>query len=311
MSAFKAILGAGCACWMASLSGAWAQPAPSINSGGIVNAASSAPGAPLAPGSIASVYGTFLLAQPFSALSVPLPGDLGGLSLAFGAVSAPLFYASGEQVNLQVPWELAGQSTAALTATLAGQTSAPQTVSLAAYAPGLFSLNGQGTGPGAILDSSYRLITSANPAIAGFTAILIYGTGLGPVTNAPPTGEPAPGDAPTTTKTPVVTIGGVQAQVLWSGLAPGSVGEYQVNVLVPANAPAGDAVAVILSMEGVASNTVTIVVQPPSADQRADQLLTQLTQDEKIQLVYAPAARLPTRSRCREGPRVTCRESPR
>ena len=284
MSAFKAL---GCACLVASLTGAWAQPALSINSGGVVNAASSAPGASLAPGSIASIYGNFPIGAPSVALATPLPTSLGGLSLAFGAVEAPLFYASSGQVNLQIPWELADQSQASLTATLAGQTSAPQTVNLAQFAPGIFSMNGQGTGPGAILDSSYQLITPSHPAGAGITVILIYCTGLGPVTHQPPTGVPAPSNPPAVaTMTPVVTIGGVPAQVLFAGLAPGSVGEYQVNALVPANAPTGDSVPVILYSGDVTSNTVEIAVQPPTPDQRADQLIAQMTQDQEIQLVY-------------------------
>jgi beta-glucosidase len=286
MSALKAILRAGCAWLIASLTGAWAQPAPSINSGGIINAASSAPGAPVSPGSIASVYGNFLLSTPSWASAIPLPDSLEGLSLTAGTVDAPLFYAGSGQVNLQIPWELSGQSQP-LTATLAGQTSAPQPVNLAPFAPGIFSMNGQGTGAGAILDSSYNLITSTNPAGAGVTVILIYCTGLGAVTPPQQTGASAPSSPPamTTTK-PTVTIGGVPADVQFSGLAPGSVGEYQVNAVVPANAPTGDAIPVILSIGGVASNTVQIAVQPPTADQRADQLLALMTQDQKIQLVY-------------------------
>jgi beta-glucosidase len=287
MSVLKALLRAGCACLMASLTGAWAQPAPSINSGGIINAASSAPGAPVSPGSIASVYGNFPIGATAFPLEVPLPTSLEGLSLAFGAVETPLFYVSGTQVNLQIPWEMAAPSQPSLTATLAGQTSAPQTVNLAPFAPGIFSVNGQGAGPGAIQDSSYQLITQSNPASVGITVILIYCTGLGPVTNQPQTGAAAPSNPLAVTKTkPSVTIGGAPADVLFYGLAPGSVGEYQVNALVPANAPTGDAVPVILSIGGATSNTMQIAVQPPTADQRADQLLTQMTQDQKIQLVY-------------------------
>ena len=287
MSASKALRFAGCACLMASLTGAWAQPVPSINSGGVINAANSAPGAPLAPGSIASAYGGFLVNAPAVAAAVPLPSSLEGLSLAFGATGAPLFYASGTQVNLQIPWELTGESQASLTATLAGQTSSPETVNIAPFAPGIFSMNGQGFGPGAIQDSSYQLIAASNPAGAGATTILIYCTGLGAVTNQPQTGAAAPSNPLAATKTtPTVTIGNVPAQVLWSGLAPGSVGLYQVNVLVPANAPTGNAVPVVVSIGGATSNAVEIAVQPPTPDQRAAQLLTQMTQDQKIQLVY-------------------------
>jgi beta-glucosidase len=285
MSACKAILGAGCACLAASLTGAWAQSTPSINPGGVVNAASSA--APVAPGSIASVYGNFLLSAASQATAVPLPTSLGGLSLTFGGTNAPLFYASGGQVNLQVPWELAGQSQASLTGTLAGQTGAAQTVTLAPFAPGIFTLNGQGTGPAAVLDDSYNLINTSNPAAAGITTLLLYCTGLGAVSNPPPTGAAATGNPlSVTTTTPTVTIGGVSAPVAWSGLAPGTVGEYQVNVFVPATAPTGNAVPAILYIGGAQSNTVEIAVQPPTADQRAAQLLSQMTLEQQLQLVY-------------------------
>jgi uncharacterized protein (TIGR03437 family) len=58
-----------------------------------------------------------------------------------------------------------------------------------------------------------------------------------------------------------VTIGGVRGKVLFSGLAGGLVGVYQVNVQMPLNAPVGNAVPVLLSLDGVSSNTVTIAVQ--------------------------------------------------
>jgi hypothetical protein len=146
-------------------------------------------------------------------------------------------------------------------------------------------VNGQGTGAGAILDDSYHVITSSNPA-AGITTILLYCTGLGPVTYPPPTGAAATSNPLSLTiAAPTVTIGGVPAQVAWSGLAPGSVGEYQVNVFIPANAPTGNAVPVVLSIGGVMSNAVEVAVQPPT-DQRADQLLSQMTPDLELQLVY-------------------------
>jgi uncharacterized protein (TIGR03437 family) len=82
-------------------------------------------------------------------------------------------------------------------------------------------MNGQGIGQGAILDTSYRLVDSSNPASAGSAILQIYCTGLGAVTYQPPSGSPPGGQLSQTTTTPTVTIGGVQAQVLFSGLAPG------------------------------------------------------------------------------------------
>jgi uncharacterized protein (TIGR03437 family) len=233
----------------------------SINPGGVVNAASSAPGA-VAPGSIVSAYGSFSLGAPSQAGGVPLPVSLSGLSMRFGGMPTPLYYASSGQVNLQAPWELAGQTQTTLTAALGSQTSVAQTVNLAPFAPGIFSMNGQGTGPGAILDSQYRLVGSSNPASVG-DVVQIYCTGLGAVTNQPASGFPAPfSPRAETTTTPVVAIGGTSAQVLYSGLTPGSVGLYQINAQVPSGIATGPAVPIVVSIGGVASNTVTVAIQP-------------------------------------------------
>ncbi len=116
-----------------------------VSAGGVVNAASYM--RPMAPGSIAAVFGNFL--PPISSAT---------LSVQFGAGAAvPLLYTSPGQLDVQIPWELAGQSQATITATSNGQVSAPQTVNIATYAPAIFSMNGQGTGQGAIVDATGRL----------------------------------------------------------------------------------------------------------------------------------------------------------
>lgn len=237
---------------------------PKIGAGGVVNDASYT--APVAPGSIAAVFGDFFLSAGSSDTDLPLSSSLQNLSFQFsGGAAAPLYYVSSSQANIQVPWELAGQKTASLTATLNGTIGAAQTVNVAPFAPAIFTLNAQGTGPGAILDSSYRLVDSANPVSAGDT-ILIYCTGLGAVSNQPPTGSPAlSSPLSETTSTPTVNIGTALGTVAesasFSGLAPDFVGLYQVNALVPASVTAGSAVPVTITMGGVTSNTVTIVVQ--------------------------------------------------
>jgi sugar lactone lactonase YvrE len=116
-----------------------------LNTGGVVNAASYT--ASVAPGSIVSVYGIFGLPAPIGADVSPLPAALGGVSLQFsGAPAAPLFFASAFQVNAQVPWELGGQSQATVSVKASGQISGLQPVNIASYAPGVFAMNGQGTG---------------------------------------------------------------------------------------------------------------------------------------------------------------------
>jgi uncharacterized protein (TIGR03437 family) len=261
---------------------------PSINNGGVVNVASYAAGAPVAPGSIAAVFGNFLISSTSQSSTLPLPTRLSGVSLQFGGgVLAPLFFVSSGQSNIQVPWELAGQKQASLAAVVNGQTGTAVTVSIAPFAPGIFSTNAQGTGQGAILDSSYKLVDSSNPATAGSTYIQIYCTGLGAVSNQPASGAVAPSiPLAGTTTTPTVTIGGVSAQVQFSGLAPGFVGVYQVNVQVPAATLAGNAVPVVISIGGAASNTVTIAVQPPASPSGATFSLPVMYQGTRYNLYF-------------------------
>ena len=240
----------------------WSTNSSSVTPGGassLVNAASYA--ASVAPGSVATAFGDFSLNEPVSALGVPLPPILDGLSLKFSpGFSAPLFYASATQANIQIPWELAGSESSSLTAILGGQASSQFTITLAAFAPAIFGMNGQGTGQGAILDARYELVDASNPAAAG-DVVQIYSTGLGAVTNQPASGHASPfSPLAFTLVNPMVTIGGLPARVLFSGLTPGAVGLYQVNAEVPAGAPAGPAAPVALSIGGKASNTVTIAI---------------------------------------------------
>jgi uncharacterized protein (TIGR03437 family) len=241
---------------------------PQINAGGVVNGASYT--APVVPGSIADVFGTFFLTSTSIDTTLPLETSLQNLSFEFSGVqgfgsigTAPLYFVSGTQANIQVPWEVGGQASVTLAAVLNGTAGASQTVDVAAFAPAIFTTNSQGSGPGAIQDSSYNLISASNPAIAGTTTILIYCTGLGAVSaNQPATGAPASLTelAPTSNQA-TVTIGGVTENAAFSGLAPGFVGLYQVNALVPSGVSSGSAVPVTITVGGVTSNTVTIVVQ--------------------------------------------------
>jgi len=234
---------------------------PVISAGGIVNAASSVPG-PVAPGALVSVYGGFPVNSPAQASTVPWPITLSGLSFQFTGIPAPLYYVSPSMADLQIPWELVGSNQASVVATAGTQTSAPQIVNLAPFSPGIFSMNAQGTGQGAILDSQYRLVDSSNPASVE-DIIQIYCTGLGPVSNQPPSGSPAPtSPLAETTNVPTVMIGGSPAQVWFSGLTPGSVGLYQINVKIPTGIATGPSVPVSVLIGAGTSNTVTVGVQP-------------------------------------------------
>jgi uncharacterized protein (TIGR03437 family) len=81
------------------------------------------------------------------------------------------------------------------------------------------------------------------------------------VANQPATGAAVSDASATTTQTPTVTIGGVQASTSFAGLAPGYVGVYQINALVPTTITPGAAVSLGLSSGGMSSKSVTFAVQ--------------------------------------------------
>lgn len=136
-----------------------------------------------------------------------------------------------------------------------------QTITIATAAPGIFTTNQQGTGAGAILHAGdFRTVSESAPARPG-EFISIFCTGLGPLTSPVADGNAAPYPPPETILTPEVRVGGIVANVSFSGLAPGFVGLYQVNIQVPLAAPTGNAVPLVLTSGGVSSNIVTIAIQ--------------------------------------------------
>jgi uncharacterized protein (TIGR03437 family) len=240
---------------------------PAFAANGVVNGASFA--APLAPGMIASLFGTGLASTTALASSSPLPVTLAGASLQMEGFSAPLFFASPAQINFQVPWEVQGRTSAALTLA-AGGTWVTATVPISSTAPAIFSTNSTGRGQGAILLTPGGEIAAARGSISGRTTrparrgedISIYCIGLGPVSNTPRTGAPAASNPLSQALTlPGALIGNVPAAVTFAGLAPGFVGLYQVNAQIPQSALTGDAVSVVLSIGGTTSNTVTISIE--------------------------------------------------
>jgi uncharacterized protein (TIGR03437 family) len=238
-----------------------ASKLPLVFRDGWVNAASFDRYKPLAPGMIFSLFGSNLAEGRNLASQIPLPRTLGNIKATIGGYEAPLFYADSGQVNAQVPFELT-PGVATLVVTGKDAAGAPGTVTIVNAQPGVFTVSQSGTGQGVVLDGLNNLVDSSHAVKAG-EAVVIYATGLGATSPAVATGQAAPAVPPLAlVTTPVkVTIGGVEATVEFAGLAPGFVGLHQVNARVPAGVSPGNAVALVLTQNGVASNTVTIAVK--------------------------------------------------
>jgi len=239
--------------------------APTIRSGGVVNAGSGLAGA--APGAYVTIYGVALSPSTRSSNTPYLPLSLSGVSVSFDAPQANLSlpgrisFVSDSQINVQVPWELQGLNSVQMKVSFGLLQSSLYTLQLSEFAPAFFEFADPATGRlmAAALDQSFQLVSSSNPVGRG-KVLQLYVNGLGAVSNTPASGEIALGQPLSTTRVqPVVTIGGQPAAVQFSGLAPNLVGLYQVNVLVPENSPTG-VQQVTLSINGVASKSTNVAV---------------------------------------------------
>ena len=237
---------------------------PAISSGGIVDAASFTSGRAVAPGSIVSVFGVGLADQSASAIQLPLPYGIDGTAFSFDVPSASIslpgrfFYVSPNQLNIQVPWELAGQSSVTVKVIINFTYSAEYTLPLATYSPGFFANNVNGQLLAAALDSNNKVISTSNPVARGST-VQLFLNGLGPVQNTPADGAALTSTDSTTTPA-AITIGGQSATVSYSGLAPNFVGLYQVNAIVPSSISAG-LQSLTCSIGGVSCASVMLPVK--------------------------------------------------
>ena len=209
------------------------------------------PGTVAAPGEIIVLYGNFP-GPPTPAVNEPVKGVFGtylaGVGVTFdGGINAPVLYASATQVAAIVPYEEAIGNTAQVTVTYNNQTTLAAPVYINYFAPGIFTISGNGAGQAAAVNQSGTINGPNAPAPAG-SIIALYATGGGQTTPAGQDGAIVPGAA-VLQQVPVVTatVGGLSAIVTYAGAAPGEVsGVMQVNVQIPAQVQPGNAVPVVI-----------------------------------------------------------------
>ena len=240
-------------------------PRPSLLAGAVVNGATFGSGAPLAPGSIVSIFGRNLAESNAFAGSVPLPTSLQTtrvlLSTSLGEVELPLFFVSPQQVNALLPYDMAA-GVYRLSVEVESVRGNAVEVPIASFAPGIFTMSSNGRGEGIVLKEDGSPVSAANPALRG-SVVTLFLTGLGAVDPPLNAGEPGASEEPLnrTVQTPRLFFDIFEAEVLYSGLAPGFPGLYQVNVRVPARVSPASNIPVSLTIGGVAGNRVTVAVQ--------------------------------------------------
>ena len=225
--------------------------------GAVVNGASFQPET-LAAGGLFTIFTSDLADAEYTADELPLPLSLGGVTVKVNGAPVPLLYVGPTQVNAQLPYGTpVGEATISLLTENAESLDAKVAVKQAG--PGIFLWS---EGRAVVQNQDYTLNTPNNPALPGGILIL-YFTGQGVPDRPVASGAPAPANPLARTMLPTAaTIGGLPADVLYSGLTPGFAGLSQANIRVP-NLPSGEFL-IGLTIDGVMSNEgkISILADP-------------------------------------------------
>lgn len=155
-------------------------------------------------------------------------------------------YVSPGQINFIVPQNMGpGAATVAVNS---GSQILNGVMTIGQAGPGTFSMNGMGVGAGAMLNGMMWAPGPFSTTTNGQTTpIAMYVTGLD------------------LSSMPMVSIGGMPAQVMWFGNAPGFVGLQQINVTMPAGAAGVGRVPVTITSDGRTSNVTYMEILPTTA----------------------------------------------
>jgi uncharacterized protein (TIGR03437 family) len=272
---------------------------PIVGLSAVANNASFAMAGTIAPGSIASIFANGLGSASSDETSL-FPTTLSeGVQVTFNGIAAPLFHlvptASPQQIDLFVPSNLSTTGTVNVQLTTSSANYPNYTLNMVPALPGIYRFTDPKSGTGYAIaqfaNTAWVVLPASTTSNIGLQAcaatisaasecgepanigdyLTIYMTGLGlatvngnPTGGLLPTGENPPADGSVLYETPTlptVTIGGVPATVLFSGLVPGYAGEYQVDVQVPTGVASGDNVPIVVTMLG-ASDTAFTSIQP-------------------------------------------------
>ncbi|HLK22476.1 MAG TPA: hypothetical protein VKT81_26200 [Bryobacteraceae bacterium] len=268
-------------------------PLPQVNA--VVNGATFKAGT-ASPNSFVSIFGSSFGDADTTANIFPAT-TFGPVSVVVNGFKTPLYSVIGSkgQINIVLPSELAETGTAYVQVTNAEGTGASYAVPLAPDSVGIFRIADPSDAKrmnGAVLfaNTAWKVMPLSMAAALGLPScasvttesvcgqpakvgdqVQIYLTGLGRATpngnpngTVLPTGSLAPSDGSVlykTVQTPTVTVGGMPAEVSFSGIAPGNAGQYQINIAIPSGVVAGDSVPLKVTMPDGSSDTVTIAVQ--------------------------------------------------
>jgi len=188
---------------------------------------------------------------------IPMPTEISDLQVTVNEVPSPIHYVSPRQINFIVPSATPVNALAEVQVVRAstGQVLSSGSIRMETASPGLFATNGRGTAQLVALNQDNSLNSTTNALPRG-QVVQLFGTGPGVIPGAPPDGTPATGIVETPNLPRVfvnVQLAPVECPVQYSGVAPGLIGVWQINVVIPTFAPANNASALSVIINDAAS----------------------------------------------------------
>jgi uncharacterized protein (TIGR03437 family) len=227
---------------------ATAPPLAVVSAGSLIQGA-------VAPGELITIFGSGM--GPETGITGTTDANglltnlLGGAEVRFDGVAAPLFYAQAGQINAQVPYSVAGASSTHVEVLYQKRSAGTVDLAVAPAVPSLFP---------AIVNQDTTINSQTSPAPRG-TVVTLYATGEGLTNGSNIAGQPAVAPYGTPAAPVTVSIGGIAAQLLYAGRAPGFIGLMQVNAIVPGGFVAPGPAVLTLSVGSALAPLTTIWLQ--------------------------------------------------
>jgi uncharacterized protein (TIGR03437 family) len=204
----------------------------------------------VAPGELVSIYGVDLSSTTQLASSQPYPNSLADVQVLVNGTAVPVEYISPTQINIVYASVSPGLTQLTVSNGLGKHT---VNLLLVPAVPSVFSADDSGTGTAAAINGvTGQVVSATNPLLPGdYASLFLTGLGTTTVVNGLAVAQTVP----------TVSIGGQNCVVTYAGGAPAYEGVDQINCVVPTGITAGAAVPLIVTSNGVASNTLTLAIQ--------------------------------------------------
>jgi len=233
---------------------------PVIPTAGIRNAAGETPDLVVAPGSIISVFGKQLAPDYLPGPTGPLAQVLAGTTIRWGTRLLPLLFVSPEQINAQLPFDLA-EGEQVLAVRTGNQPEIKGKAQIVRNAPGLFGFTLDGKFYLAATHEDGSVISPDSPARRGET-ITLLGTGFGPYQRPVLDGFPVPMTPANPVADPVdLKIGEAMITPLSAIASPGQIGLVAIKLAINDQVATQREVAITAVVNGRSSNTAILPVE--------------------------------------------------